>query len=127
VSEKNPENYEFSSSENLTIERTARFARAFGVVSAVIGVLATLDVVLTMAKNSARAAELPQTLAAVLVGVIFVRVAAALQLVVNTEGNDVQHMMEAVKKLGDAFLIQLAVTAIAVLAMVLIGHFLAMG
>lgn len=127
MSEKTPDNYEFSSSENLTIERTARFARAFGVISAILGVLASLDVVLSMAANSARAAELPQSLAAIIVGVIFVRVAAALQLVVNTEGNDVQHMMEAVKKLGDAFLIQLAVMAIAVIAMVLIGHILAIG
>ena len=121
-----PDNYEFTSAENLTIERTAKFAKAFGIISVVIGVLATLDVGLTMSSNPARAAELPNTLAAVIIGVIFVRVAAALQLVVDTEGNDVKHMMEAVKKLGDAFLVQLAVTAIAVVAMIAIGHILKM-
>ncbi len=126
MSDKTPENYEFNSSENLTIERTARFVRAFGVISAILGVLASLDIALSLSANSARAAELPQSLAAIIVGVIFVRVAGALQLVVNTEGNDVQHMMEAIKKLGDAFLIQLAVMAIAVIAMVLLGHILAL-
>ena len=126
MSNKTPDNYEFNSAENLTIARTARFARAFGLISIIVGVLASLDVVLTMSQNAARAAELPSSLASLVVGIIFMRVASALQLVVDTEDNDIQHMMEAVKKLGDAFLVQLAVAAIAVVAMVLIGHLLAM-
>ncbi len=49
----------------------------------------------------------------VIVGVFFIKTAKALQLVVDTEGDDISHMMTAVKSLGSAFLVQLIVVALA--------------
>ena len=49
----------------------------------------------------------------VIVGVFFIKTAKALQLVVDTEGDDISHMMTAVKSLGSAFLAQLVVVALA--------------
>ena len=50
---------------------------------------------------------------------VFIGVAGSLKAVVVTEGNDIDHMMAALQKLGNAFLIQVVVTVVAVVVGIL--------
>ena len=56
------------------------------------------------------------------VGISFFQGGRAFQSVVDTQGNDIHHMMQALEKIGTAFMIRIVVTLIAV---VLIGVLLA--
>ncbi len=106
--------YEFTVPQNAIIEKTATYARLWGIISIVVGAIQIL-----MGLGSWT--ELPGGIVSVLIGIAFVGAAGSLKAVVDTEGNDIDHMMTAVQKLGTAFLIQVGVTAVVVVLGLLLG------
>jgi hypothetical protein len=58
----------------------------------------------------------PYGIVMLIVGITFIGVGNSLRMVVQTQGNDIAHMMQALQKLGNAFFIQ----AIAFIVMVVL-------
>ena len=106
--------YEFSNDENGTIGTAGARARVWGVMSIAFGVIQMLTGLLLLPKGGmmpiAHFVGGPISLA---VGFTILGVAAAFRQVVDTKGNDVQHMMAALKKLTTAYTIQIVVTVVA--------------
>lgn len=104
--------YEFSEDENRTITTTYTRARAWGVISLLIGAsqiwLALKD------GGGLQFMELMTTIGGVVsivVGIVFVAAAASMESVVKSRGNDIALMMTALRKLGMAFGILIVVAA----------------
>ncbi len=93
--------YEFTDPQNAIIQKTATYARLWGIISIFVGAIQIL------------AAQLLAGIVSIVIGMVFIGVAGSLKAVVVTEGNDIDHMMTAVQKLGTAFMIQVIVTAAA--------------
>jgi hypothetical protein len=53
------------------------------------------------------ATNLPAGIVGIVVGISFLGVGNSLKAVVQTQGNDVAHMMQALEKMGGAFLVQI--------------------
>lgn len=94
--------YEFGQAENATIGAAALWARILGIVLIVIGTIGLLNCSLI---------DFALKLA---VGIFFILGGNALATVVNTQGNDVAHMMTAMQKLGTAFKIRVIATIVGV-------------
>lgn len=110
----NGQAYEFTQQENYVIGATAKRAKWWGWISLVVGVFMTLVAFAAFTQGAeAGLNALLQGVPPVIVGVFFIKTAKALQLVVDTEGDDISHMMMAVKSSGSAFLAQLIVVALA--------------
>jgi hypothetical protein len=97
--------YEFNDFENSIIDKSAGRAKLWGIISCVIGGLQILGSC-GMVSNPQYATYLPSGIIAIVVGITFIGVGNSLKSVVQTQGNDMMHMMQAVQKLGSAFLIQ---------------------
>jgi hypothetical protein len=94
--------YEFDHQQNMVIQQAAFWARLLGIFLIITGVVALLNCnVISFALDLA-------------VGLAFLGGASAFTAVVNTQGNDVMHLMTALTKLGSAFKIRVIVTFIAV-------------
>lgn len=101
--------YEFDQQQNAAIDQAAFWARLLGIFLIITGAVAMLNCnVVTFALDLA-------------VGIAFLGGATAFKAVVNTQGNDVMHLMTALTKLGNAFKIRVIVTFIAVGLMLVIG------
>jgi hypothetical protein len=99
--------YEFNDQENAVIAQAAFWARLLGIFLIVTGAVSLLNCnVISFALDLA-------------VGISFLGGATSLTAVVNTQGNDVMHMMTALSKLGSAFKIRVIVTLVAVALLVL--------
>jgi hypothetical protein len=110
-------NYEFSDMENQIIDKAAGRAKTWGIISIVIGALQLLGTLGAIA-NPGLIVYLPQGIIGIIIGTTFLGAGNSLKAVVDTQGNDIPHMMTAVQKLGSAFYIQIIVTIIGV---VLVG------
>ena len=118
----NGQGYEFTQQENSVIGTTANRAKWWGWISLVLGVILTLVAFASFTQGvEAGLDALLQGVPSVIVGAIFIKTARSLQLVVDTEGDDIIHMMTAVKSLGSAFLVQLIVVALAFAIGMIIG------
>jgi hypothetical protein len=117
-------NYEFNDMENSIIDKAAGRAKLWGIISTVIGALQCLGTCGAIA-NPGMAIYLPLGIVGIIVGLTFVGVGNALKNVVNTQGNDIAHMMQAVQKMGSAFLIQ-TITTLVGIALVAVVMVLAM-
>lgn len=94
--------YEFDAQQNAVIGQAAFWARLLGIFLIITGAVALLNCnVISFAVNLA-------------IGISFLGGATALTAVVNTQGNDIAHMMTALTKLGTAFKIRVIVTLVAV-------------
>jgi len=62
---------------------------------------------------------LPQGIIAIIVGVTFIGVGNSLKSVVQTQGNDLMHMMQALQKMSTAFTVEIVCTIIAFVLAVL--------
>ena len=62
--------------------------------------------------------ELPAV--AIVIGVTFMGVGSSLKMVVQTQGNDLMHMMQALQKMGSAFMVQIVCAIIGFVLAVLI-------
>lgn len=105
--------YEFNELENGIIGKTAGRAKTWGIISIVIGALYLLSA-LFFILSPALLLNIAPGIGGIIVGISFVGVGNSLSSVVATQGNDVQHMMEATQKLGGAFLTQIIVTIVQV-------------
>jgi hypothetical protein len=103
--------YEFSQMENQIIERAATRTRVWGIISIILGVLELLGTVGAIA-SPGLIIYLPQGIVSIIIGTTFLGAGNSLRAVVDTQGNDVPHMMTAIQKLGSAFNIQIIVTVV---------------
>jgi hypothetical protein len=110
--------YEFNADEEQIIGRTARYAWLWGVVSIVIGTFALLS---SLQGSAAVLGQIPMGIANIVIGSFFVGTSRSLKAVVTTSGDDIAHLLEALRKLGIAFLIQLIMFFLAFVAALIIG------
>jgi hypothetical protein len=99
-------NYEFNELENQIIDKTAGRAKLWGIISTSLGALQILGSCGAVA-NAGMATYLPMGIIAVVIGVTFMGVGSSLKMVVQTQGNDMMHMMQALQKMSSAFMIQI--------------------
>ncbi len=102
--------YEFSELENSTIAGTARYAKIWGFISLISGVL-----MLSLVNCNVIAFVLD-----LVVGIYFLGGGSSLAAVVNTQGSDVANMMQAMSKLGTAFKIRVIATIVGVVLLFLL-------
>jgi hypothetical protein len=105
--------YEFDAAQNAVIGSAATWAKVLGVVLIVVGAAALLNCnIISFGLNLA-------------VGIFFIGGGSSLSAVVNTQGNDIGNMMQALSKLGTAFKIRVIVTLVAVTLLVVVGGIVA--
>jgi hypothetical protein len=101
--------YEFNARENAIIGDTAGWIQKFAWIAILGGVLSAIGGVFS----------LPSGLASIAVGVFYLVIgmwfkgaAQSLASVVSTEGNDVSHLLSALKELGKAYKVMVALTVL---------------
>lgn len=99
-------NYEFNDMENSVIDKTAGRAKLWGIISITIGALECMASCGAVA-SPGLATNLPTGIVAIVVGISFLGVGNSLKSVVQTQGNDMMHMMQALQKMGSAFMVQI--------------------
>jgi len=99
-------NYEFNDMENSVIDKTAGRAKLWGIISITIGALECMASCGAVA-SPGLATNLPTGIVAIVVGISFLGVGNSLKSVVSTQGNDLMHMMQALQKMGSAFMVQI--------------------
>lgn len=114
-------NYEFNHLENGIIDKCAGRAKLWGWISAVLGALQIIGGGCGSLSSAALALYVPYGIVFLIVGITFIGVGNSLRYVVTTQGNDIGHMMQALQKLGSAFLIQSITFLVFVVIGVLIG------
>ena len=130
-----PNAYEFNELENLTIGEVARYSRIWGIISLISGVLLLgLGVVIAAMGGAIAAATaktggsnafsssaavvalgvalVPSAIVCIIGGVFYTRSGTALRNVVDTQGNDIQLLTEAVRSLTLAFKIEAIAMAV---------------
>lgn len=105
-------NYEFNEYENSVIDKTASRVKLWGIVSIVIGAFQILSSCGMFARADL-ATNLPVGIVGIVVGVTFLGAGNALKAVVQTQGNDLMHMMQALEKMSSAFMIQMICLVVA--------------
>jgi hypothetical protein len=111
--------YEFNELENSTIDKTAGRAKLWGIISTTIGALQCLASCGAVA-SPGMATYLPTGIVAIVVGISFLGVGNSLKQVVSTQGNDLMHMMQALEKMGGAFMVQIICAIIGFVLAVLV-------
>lgn len=107
-------NYEFNDQENAIIAKAAGRARLWGIISIVIGALYTISGFFFFL-SPGLLTNFASGIKDIIVGVVFLGVAGSLTSVVQTQGNDVQHMMQALDKLSTSLMVQIIVTIVGVI------------
>ena len=102
-------NYEFNETENQIVDKTASRAKLWGVISIVVGSLNCVSSCGGFAKADLFL-NLPSGIVGIIVGVAFLGVGNSLKQVVQTQGNDLMHMMQALQKMSSAFMVQIVCT-----------------
>lgn len=92
--------YEFGEAENRIISAAALWARILGVVFIVIGTIGLLN------------CSIIDFILKLVVGIFMITGGNSLAAVVNTQGNDIAHMTQAIQKLGTAFKIRVIATIV---------------
>ena len=119
--------YEFTQAENMTIGRLASRAKMWGIISIVIGAVMlisgvalalAIDHVLAQAGGAVIASAALQP---VVSGAFYLSAGGAFNNVVNTQGNDIPHMMSAMGKLTNAMRVEAIVAIIAMVAGTVLG------
>ena len=104
-------NYEFNDSENQIIDKTASRAKLWGIISIVVGSLNCMSSCGGFAKAD-MFLNLPTGIVGIIVGVAFLGVGNSLKQVVQTQGNDLMHLMQALQKMSSAFMVQIVCTVV---------------
>lgn len=110
--------YEFNETENAVIDKTASRTKLWGWISTVLGALQMLGGTCGALASPTTLAYLPSGVVMLIVGITFIGVGNSLSNVTRTQGNDLMHMMTALQKLGNAFLIQTITFIIMVVLMI---------
>jgi len=137
-------NYEFNELENSQLASTARFAKLWGIISLVSGILILLmgiGITVMMAGVTAAAASsssstpgmspaaigaigvglIPSALVSIIGGIFYMSSGSSLRAVVDTQGNDIPLLMNAVKALSRAFMIEAIAMAVGFIVGFIIG------
>ena len=112
-------NYEFNEMENQIVDKTASRAKLWGIISIVFGTLNFLSSCGGFAKAD-MFLNLPTGIVGIVVGITFLGVGNSLKMVVQTQGNDLMHMMQALQKMGSAFMVQIICAIVSFVLVVLI-------
>ena len=118
-------NYEFNDTENSVIDKTASRAKLWGTISIVIGALECLSSCGAFASVE-YAKNLPVGIVGIVVGVSFLGVGNSLKQVVQTQGNDSMHLMQAMQKISGAFMIQIICAVVGFVLYVIAALLIAM-
>jgi hypothetical protein len=113
--------YEFKQPENLIIGACAHRARIFGILCAISGFVHVVAVVLSLAgmiDASGIVYLLPTAIFNIVLGVLLFRASTALTRVVTTTGSDVSLMMSALTHFSKAFVVQIVLTGLVLVAIV---------
>ncbi|HMR08546.1 MAG TPA: hypothetical protein PKA88_22350 [Polyangiaceae bacterium] len=113
--------YEFKQPENLVIGACAHRARIFGILCAISGFVHVVAVVLSLTgliDASGIVYLLPTAVFNIVLGILLFRASTALTRVVTTTGSDVSLMMSALTNLSKAFVVQIVLTALVLVAIV---------
>ena len=106
-----PGGYEFTQLENQTIDKTATWCKYLAFIFFAQAALELIDLnVIGVGIDVA-------------IGIAFFQGAKAMKSVVDTQGHDIPHMMEAMRKLATAVNIRIWVTIIAVVLIALVVIF----
>ncbi len=111
--------YEFRQSENLVIGACAHRARIFGILCTISGVVHVVAVAMALAgviEASGIVYLLPTAVFNIVLGILLFRASTALSKVVTTAGSDVTLMMSALTNLSKAFIVQIVLTAVVLVA-----------
>lgn len=100
--------YEFDAVQNATISSTSLWARILGIALIIVGAASLIN------------CNIIQFILNLVIGIYFLSGASSLGMVVNTQGNDIAHMMTAIEKLGTAFKIRVIFTIVAVVLVLLL-------
>lgn len=137
--------YEFNAGENFTIDNVAKYARLWGIVSLISGVLTLVMGIFVAVAAGAIAASshassssnpimsnpaalgalgvalVPSAIVSIIGGLFYLKSGAALRSVVDTQGDDVNLLMNAVRSLSTAFKIEAIAMAIGFVVGLVIG------
>lgn len=128
-------NYEFTDEENEKISVTGARATMWGYVSIVTGVLALVGLIVSLLFKAELVAHglepsyvtvfvvslVPIVLTHLVIAMLYVGAGKSLQAVVHTQGNDIEHLMQSLDKLGTAFLVEFAIGMLAVVVSAGVG------
>lgn len=125
--------YEFNEIENLTIADVAKYARMWGIISLVSGVLVVMmgigmAVVAGAVTGASRSSSgplsspaavaaigvalVPSGIVSIIGGIFYTRSGAALRAVVDTQGDDIRLLTDAIRSLSTAFKIEAIAMAV---------------
>ncbi len=96
-----PREHEFSEGVNAVMQKAAFWSKGLAIVGFVTGALSFLQ------------GNVVATAVQVSVGYFLFEAGRRFELVATTEGRDIHHTMDAIRKVGDAFTVKLIVLAIA--------------
>jgi uncharacterized protein involved in cysteine biosynthesis len=121
------EQYEFNEEQNQAIGSLSHklwFVSIFLIVIAILGIIdAIIPIFKGMASITQLGPDLVKVLVLLLIGVWGLNVARSFQLVVDTEGNDIDHLMNAVgnlnKLVGLAYWLLMIIIFVVLLAFIL--------
>lgn len=111
--------YEFNETENATIGKTAGRARTWGIIAIIIGAIEVLSG-FAFFVSPGLLLNFFTGIVQIVIGVTFLGVGGSLKSVVTTQGNDLEHMMQALNKISTAFMIQI-IMAIVQAVLIAIG------
>jgi hypothetical protein len=100
---------------------TAFKAKMWGIVSTVMGVLQILYGLYGLLFNGAAIPYAISGIANLVVGVSFLGAGGALRAAVDTRGNDIGHLMAAMKKMGTSFVVLTVALPVGLILGVIIG------
>lgn len=101
--------YEFTGHENQTIEKVATWAKALAITLFVVG---AINVVTALVNGSFGLGTILGLILNIVVGVMFLQSGQAFSRVVSSQGQDIVHLMSALKNLSAVFLIRIILVAI---------------
>jgi hypothetical protein len=126
ASASGPAQYEFTPDQNRVIADLAKKMRLVGIVLQIFGCLGAVVGLVLITRNGIGA--LIQGVINVFLGIWVIRAADSFHRIVKTQGQDISHLMEALRQLGKYFGLQyvLIMIGLVLLAVVLAVVLLAM-
>jgi len=120
--------YEFSDAQNETISLVGGRAKLWGFISIITGVLALVGLVVSLLFKDQLIAHglapsyvtvfvvalVPIVLTHLVISMLYIGAGKALQAVVRTQGNDIDHLMRSLDRLGTAFMVEFGIGMLAV-------------
>ncbi|MEE2904366.1 MAG: DUF5362 family protein [Myxococcota bacterium] len=113
--------YEFSTEQNSVFSSLASAMKVVGIVSCILGALSLLPI---LANPGIIFINGPQAIILLVVGVWTTRASNSIKAIVDTQGNDIQHLMDAMSGLSKLYRLQRALMILCLVLFVLLGLFL---